>query len=494
MILFLSSGLFLGWSLGANNAANVFGTAVGTRMLRFEVAAATCSIFVILGATIGGAGAAHTLGELGSVNALAGAFMVALAAALTVLWMTRLELPVSTSQAIVGAIIGWNFFSGSLTDYDSLTKIVLTWVVCPFLSALFAIGLFLALRAILGKIKLHLLQQDFYTRLGLWVVGAFGAYSLGANNIANVMGVFVDVVPFHALDVFGVLSITPAQQLFFLGSVAIAVGVYTYSHKVMQTVGSSLFKMSPEAALVVVAAQAMVLFLFSSETLESWLIGHGLPPIPLVPVSSSQAVVGAIIGIGILKGIKGIRYRMLGEIAVGWVTTPIIAGVIAFVSLFFLQNVFNQQVREPTTYRISPPVVEYLREQGIPVSGLQRLQKQTFQNQVQLDRALKRQTSLNRRQRRTAIEAATVQHYYVDPVVIEHKLDTHWLSREQVDAVQRLSGQSFVYGWQLLRALETRSVSWRLQPPVRANHLFNKELRRKREYVLRVFRLPATGR
>jgi PiT family inorganic phosphate transporter len=60
------------------------------------------------------------------------------------------------------------------------------------------------------------------------------------------------------------------------------------------------------------------------------------------PVSSSQAIVGAVIGIGLLKGGRGIRWRTLGGITSGWVITPIIAGVFCLVSLFFLQNVFHQ--------------------------------------------------------------------------------------------------------------------------------------------------------
>ena len=52
ILIFLFGGLFLGWSLGANDAANVFGTAVGTRMVSFTSAAIVCSIFVILGAII----------------------------------------------------------------------------------------------------------------------------------------------------------------------------------------------------------------------------------------------------------------------------------------------------------------------------------------------------------------------------------------------------------------------------------------------------------
>lgn len=123
---FLSSGLFLGWSLGANDASNVFGTAVVSRMIRFRTAAICCSIFVLLGAVISGAGASHTLGKFGAVDATAGAFVVALAAALSVYLMTLAKYPVSTSQAIVGAIVGWNFFSGSATDHNALIKIMST--------------------------------------------------------------------------------------------------------------------------------------------------------------------------------------------------------------------------------------------------------------------------------------------------------------------------------------------------------------------------------
>ena len=99
-LLFLSSGLFLGWALGANDAANVFGTAVGTKMVRWRTAAIICSVFIILGAVISGAGTSHTLGKLGAISALPAAFMTALSAAVAVYAMTKSGLPVSTSQAM----------------------------------------------------------------------------------------------------------------------------------------------------------------------------------------------------------------------------------------------------------------------------------------------------------------------------------------------------------------------------------------------------------
>ncbi len=342
-LLFLSSGLFLGWSLGANDAANIFGTAVGTRMVRFRTAAILGSIFVIIGAVVQGAGASHTLGELGKVSTLAAAFTVALAAALTVFWMTRLSLPVSTSQAIVGAIIGWNFYTNSPTDVGVLTKIVSTWVSGPILGGIFAVLLFMLLQLATRKAKLHLLYKDALVRVGLLLIGAFGAYSLGANNIANVMGVFTDAVHFPEIHI-GWLVISGKQQLFFVGGVAIAIGIITYSKHVMETVGNTLMPLTPEAALVVVLAQAMVLFIFSSQSLSNAVASIGLPAIPLVPVSSSQVVIGAIIGIGLYKGGREIKLNILGSISLGWIATPIAAGILSFFMLFFVNNVFKQDV------------------------------------------------------------------------------------------------------------------------------------------------------
>jgi NAD(P)-dependent dehydrogenase (short-subunit alcohol dehydrogenase family) len=146
--LFLSSGLFLGWSLGANDAANVFGTAVATKMVRFRTAAWVAGLFVVLGSVAGVSGAAGTLGRLGAIDAPAGAFMVALAAGLAVLLLLkRIGLPVSTTQAIVGAIVGWNLHAGRPTDPAVLSRIVSSWLLCPLLSGGFAALLFVAARA-----------------------------------------------------------------------------------------------------------------------------------------------------------------------------------------------------------------------------------------------------------------------------------------------------------------------------------------------------------
>lgn len=345
-LLFITSGLFLGWSLGANDAANLFGSAVGSRMITFRKAAIIASIFVILGAVLQGSGTSDTLGKLGAVNAIGGSFTVALAAAITVYSMTKSSLPVSTTQAIVGAIIGWNIYTGKETDAATLTQIVTTWISGPILGGTFAVLLYILLKWYKRRAGIHMIRFESYIRNGLILAGAFAAFSLGSNNIANVMGVFVPAIDLPGINL-GFITVGSGQQLFFLGGIAIAMGIITYSKRVMETVGSGIFELSSEAALVVVLSQSLVLFLFSSVALSNLLNGIGLPSLPLVPVSSSQVVIGSILGIGLYKGARNMNYRMLGGIALGWVATPVIAGLVSFFSLFFVENVFEITVVIP---------------------------------------------------------------------------------------------------------------------------------------------------
>jgi PiT family inorganic phosphate transporter len=395
ILILLSSGLFLGWSLGANDAANIFGTAVSSKMIKFKTAAIIGSIFVLLGAIIEGSGASHTLGKLGSVNVLGGAFTVALSAAMAVTFMTKWNLPVSTSQAIVGAIIGWNIFSQSLTSYNSLKKIVLTWIFCPVLSAIFSFLIYKTTRFVLRKVKIHLFTLDFLTRWGLIIIGAFGAYSLGANNIANVMGVFVPVSPFQDFD-FLFIHITNVQILFFLGSLAISVGIITYSQRVMKTVGNDLIKLTPIASLIVVLAESLVLFLFSSKGLKTWLISYGFPSFPLVPVSSSQAVIGAVLGIALVQGGKNFKFSLLRKISLGWIFTPIIAAIMTFVFLFIVQNVFMITVYQKNSFKFSEEVVNMIKSENIELPD--NMCQLEFNNEILLHNFIKNNHIQNERE------------------------------------------------------------------------------------------------
>ncbi|RLB93854.1 MAG: inorganic phosphate transporter [Deltaproteobacteria bacterium] len=480
---FLSSGLFLGWSLGANDASNVFGTAVGAKMIRFRTAAIYCSIFIILGAVISGAGASHTLGKLGAVNALGGAFIVAFSAAISVYLMTLARFPVSTSQAIVGAIIGWNFFSGALTDVDSLIKIVSTWILCPVLSALFAIFFYKLIVFIIKSFKIHMFTLDRYTRNGLLLAGIFGSYALGANNIANVMGVFIPVSPFSDLSFGGLFSLSATQQLFFLGGVAIAVGVFTYSKRVMATVGSGIMDLSPVAALVAVSSHSIVLFLFSSQGLETFLRAHGLPAIPLVPVSSSQAIVGAVIGMGLLKGGKSINWHIVGGISSGWIITPVIAALISFVSLFFMQNVFMQETFRPVAYQITRESALRIDKTGFSSNKLETLMGKKFESAIKMKKALSARISLTPKILNIVLSASKINEMEITMDKI-NSIDSNRVSGEQTKAIEKLIGQKFMHQWQFAEALGNSSFSWQFR---QGDKEFNENLSHKLLYVYGLF-------
>ena len=354
ILFFLTSGLFLGWSLGANDASHIFGSAVGSKMVTFRKAAIIASVFFILGAVIQGSGTSHTLDKLGAVNAIGGSFTLALAAAITIYMMTKFALPISTTQAIVGAIIGWNFFTGNHTDSATLGKIISAWVAGPVIGAALAILLYIIVKKFKKSARIHLIRFESYVKTGLILVGAFGAYSLGANNIANVMGVFVPAFHLKNLDLW-IFTLNSSQQLFLLGGLACAVGILTYSWKVMNTIGNNILELSSEAALVVVLAQALVLFIFSSTGLSNLIVKAGLPPIPMVPVSSSQVIVGCILGIGLYKGARNINFKVLGEIGLGWIISPVASGLLTFFLLFFMKNIFGINVGSKVTESIIIP-------------------------------------------------------------------------------------------------------------------------------------------
>jgi len=362
---FLTSGLFLGWSMGANDAANLFGTAVGSRMVRFRTAALIASVFVILGAVMQGSGTTQTLTELGAVDAIGGAFTVALCSAIVVTLFVRYKIPVSTSQAIVGAIAGWCFFTSAPLNYGVLLKILSAWILSPLFGCIIAAMLYLFVRQYVRSAKIHVLKLEAIIRVMLIVACALSAYALGANNIANVMGIFVNSFAFSIKT--QLFTISSIHLLFLLGGFAIALGIYTYSRRIIETIGSKVVKMTPLMAVVVVMTQAVVLLLFSSPSISDGLRAVGLPAIPLVPVSSTQIVVGALLGIGLVKGIQEIKFSMVGNIFISWIVTPLASAILTFFALFFVRHTFDIQVTMQETGKIAPEVTPTSREIFLPM-------------------------------------------------------------------------------------------------------------------------------
>ena len=302
----MSGGIFLGWALGSNDAANVFGTAVGSRIIRYRTAVILAAVFILVGAFFEGSKGISAVSHLAS-QTLRSAFIITVAAGLTVTAMTRMKLPVSATQAVMGAIVGMGFFiDPGKIEWFGVWRMVLCWLGTPTFSAILAFFFYPIFAWLLVRLRLNIIARSTFLKMALVVTGCYGAYALGANNVGNVTGVYYQA---GILDNVVILTL--------IGGASISLGVITYSRNVMFTVGSRLVQLDAFSALVAVWAMAVTVHIYAK-------IG--------VPVSASQAIVGAVLGIGLYKGVKTINRRMVFNILFAWLNTPLIAGLVCWVA------------------------------------------------------------------------------------------------------------------------------------------------------------------
>jgi PiT family inorganic phosphate transporter len=307
----LISGIYLGWGLGANDAANIFGTGVSSGVVKYRTAVILTAIFVLIGSYFEGSKGIETYGKLTSID-VNSAFIASLAAAITINILTVMALPVSTSQAIVGSIVAVGIM-GEGISYIILTKVVLSWILNPIGAAIISYLLYRILGWLIEERVKNIQIWSWLLKTGFYVVGIYGSYALGANNVANATGIFVKS------------NMIDARMAALIGGLSIGLGALTYSKRVMLTVGNRITQMSDFAALIAVLGQDITIHIFS------W-IG--------VPVSTSQAIVGAVMGVGLVKSSKAINLKVIGKIGLGWLSTPMASFVITFILLKLFHLLF----------------------------------------------------------------------------------------------------------------------------------------------------------
>lgn len=257
----------------------------------------------------------------------------------------------------------------------------------------------------------------------------------------------------------------------------------------MSTVGKSIFRLSPVTAFIVVLSSSTVLFLFASEGLKAWLTSHGLPSLPLVPVSSSQAVVGAVLGIGIAKSGRNIKLNILGNISLGWITTPVISGIISFVLLFIMQNVFMQEVYTPVEYKISDEVITKLIVTDNPHKKIEHLNGVLFDNAVSFKTALEAD-SLSSSEIRDIMEYSELHYMIIDKEKVFSKhFGQDRLTAKQKDAVRILAEKQYNYKWQLEEDLVQITGEWSFMMDTYENRDYNRDIQNDYKYLFDVFRI-----
>ena len=322
--IFLFGCLFLGWSFGRNNLSNVFGNAIGSRMLSLRLAAGLTSLFICLGALFSSSGPMDSMQALADIPSLFGAFLISISIALAVLAASQFGIPVSIVQGSVGALIGWNIFFHVPNNWPLIQNIIGAWFYCPLIGALLAIAGFYSTRCLLKHIKIPLLYRDIWVRLFLILSGLYSAYFLGANNIPAIASPYLNIARI------------PSLFIILLVVLSVACGALMADRKVITTVSKGLYPLSPVEALVVVLSCGLTLQCFSGNGLENLLLKLHLPTFPLVPVPAANVLVGSIMGVGLAKGHAGFHWRSLGKVIAAWILVPVFSGLICYLILAIL--------------------------------------------------------------------------------------------------------------------------------------------------------------
>ena len=326
----IAAAVYVGWNIGANDAANCIGTTVGAGIISYRKAVLLMAGFVILGGMLQGHQVMKTVGK-GIVIADESdwethhgtpspqefkrlfpehrlpdlAILVALlSAGFFVTIATFTSTPVSTSQAIVGGVAGAGIgIVGTQVSYFKLgvlLKILGAWVISPILTMILAFMLYQLFGRILRNARAIVWSNVM--AIAVLISAAYVSYSLGANDVGNAIGPLLNKFP------------DKGPLLAALGGAAMAVGALTFGRRVTDTVGKSITPLNYSGALAAQLSAAFGVHVFS-------ILG--------IPVSTSQAIVGGVIGVGLTKGTQAVSTKRILTIFVGWVLTPACAAAFA---------------------------------------------------------------------------------------------------------------------------------------------------------------------
>jgi PiT family inorganic phosphate transporter len=391
-------GFYMAWNIGANDVANSMASAVGARAITIRQAIFIAGILNIVGAVFIGSHVTKTIRK-GIVStdiladphlALIGALSALLAAALWVSFATWKSLPVSTTHSIVGAMIGFGIMAGgfSVINWGKLGAVILSWVISPVFAMVIAFLMFKTIvKFILSKkdpfsqaLKLApyfisialfvvILSFLFKTPLGkrlalgtplallvavvLALVLGFAAVKIlrkfikktnlsgeeevfrkiqigtscyvalaqGANDVANAIGPLAVIYFLVKTGSVGAKVPVPVFLLFF-GGLGIACGIGMAGHRVMDTIGRKITTLTNTRGFSVDFAAATTVMLASKMGL---------------PVSTTHAAVGGVMGVGLARGIEAVNFRIIFEIILYWILTVPAAAITSIIIFKILQ-------------------------------------------------------------------------------------------------------------------------------------------------------------
>lgn len=291
------------------------GTSMGCGLISFKNAVILVAIFSILGALLQGQYVMNTIGRgIVKTDLSHRAVIIALlCSGFFVTLATFFRIPTSTSQAIVGGVVGIGLAVNAEVDFSKFIVIAESWVICPVMVMALSFALMHLLRLLFRRFETSAFL--FQNALGWLAIGSacYVAFSMGANNAGNAVGPIAN------------LGIVHPKLLLLMGGLSIAFGAATYGRNVSDTVGKGITPLDIPGAFVAQVSSAFGMHLFS-------LLG--------IPVSTSSAIVGAVVGVGLVKGVKAISRKTIVTILLGWLLTPTFAALSAYLLYKLIKALF----------------------------------------------------------------------------------------------------------------------------------------------------------
>lgn len=301
--LTILASFLIAFAIGSNDASNALSISIGAGVIKFKRAVFLFGILVFAGILLNGEKVMKTVGKnLVEINPETIAISLLISAGL-IIFSNWKKLPLSTHQIIIGSLIGYALASKSSINIFSVIKIILSWIISPFLAFLISFFLYTILERIIPKISFF--KIEILLRYFLLLSASLISYNTGANELATILGPVI----------YSQISIN-IWYLFLISSFLVFLGAYSLSKRVIETVGKGLTSLDPFSGFVSQISAGISVFLFT-------LLG--------MPISTTYCIIGAISGVGIIKGIKTVKTELLKKIIINWIISFFIALIFSFI-------------------------------------------------------------------------------------------------------------------------------------------------------------------
>ena len=151
------------------------------------------------------------------------------------------------------------------------------------------------------------------------------AFAHGSNDVANAVGPMAAVINIAQTGSVTSSSILPAWVL-LVGGIGIVIGLATYGYKVIATVGKKITELTPTRGFAANLAAGITIVLASFTG---------------IPISTTHTLVGAVLGVGLARGIASIDLRVVGNIFMSWIVTLPAGAVLSIAFFFMLKGMFS---------------------------------------------------------------------------------------------------------------------------------------------------------